>query len=219
MSDIQHNSQKLGLRSGNSRSVMAVLSRVIAGVILSLMFQQYFSSQGDGSAFVTSRLWWEIALNFQLLSAGMMWFSYQDRIDPTPGPLRRLLLTKCWLAILAVLTPFAIGFVAVLNNWFVTKPAPSVILLVIGLAVVHLTVSLFVYGKIKFYRKRVKNVFTTGQRIAFFAPGMALVLLAVIDGFGSGTTWIIAAPMFVFLQGSMPYIMEIVGVTEPEYFL
>jgi len=218
MTDTNANSQKTGLKSGNSRAVMAVLSRIISGVILSLMFQQYFSSQDGAAAFVTSRLWWEIALNFQLLSAGMMWFSYQDRIDPVPGPLRTLQLIRCWLAILAVLTPFAIGFFAVLNNWFVTKPPPSAFLLVICLAAVHLVTSLLLYRKIEGYRQRAKIVFTPRQRLAFFVPSMAFVLLAMVDASGGGNTWLIVAPVFLFIQGSMPYIMEIAGITEPEQY-
>ncbi len=151
----------------NSRALMAILSRLISGTILSLMFFQYFSSQGGGPAFVTSRLWWEIALNMQLLSAGMMWFSYADRISQIPGPLRRLQLTKCWLAILAVSTPFVVGLVAVLNDWFIAKPPPIVFAIIIGLAVVHMAISLLVYRMIERYRQKRKEIYTVSQQFAF----------------------------------------------------
>lgn len=210
--------QKLRSVAFNSRVVMAILSRLISGTILSLLFHQYFSSQDDGSAFVTSRLWWEIALNLQLLSAGMMWFSYTDRISQTRGPLRTLQLIKCWLAILAVSTPFAVGFIAVLNNWFIAKPQSTVFVTILCLAAIHLVASLFVYRKIERYRQKRKQIYTVPQRLAFFVPTMTFALLAVFDAASGGTTWFTVAPLFLFIQGTMPYVMEIAGVTEPETY-
>lgn len=218
MSDSSACNETADRRLFNSRAFMAILSRLISGTILSLMFFQYFSSQEDGSAFVTSRLWWEISLNLQLLSAGMMWFSYADRISPKPGPLRRLQLTKCWLAILAVSTPFVVGFIAVLNDWFVEKPEPIVFVIIVGLAVVHLAVSLAVRLKIENYSQHPRQIYSAHRRLAFFAPSIAFAMLAVVCGIVGDTIWFSFAPLFVFTQGSMPYIMEMAGVSEMETY-
>lgn len=218
MNDIHVIGKKGGNQPFNSRAVMAILSRLISGVILSLMFFQYFSSQGGGSAFETSRLWWEIALNLQLLSIGMMWFSYVDRISPVPGPLRRLQLIKCWLAILAVSTPFVVGFIAVLGNWFVEKPSPMVFVIIVGLAVAHLAVSLAVRLKIENYIWKREQIYSRRQRLAFFTPSIMFAALATACALVGDTIWFSFTPLFIFMQGSMPYVMEIIGVTEPEIY-
>lgn len=210
--------QKDNRQPFNSRAVMAILSRLISGTILSLMFFHYFSAQDGGSAFETSRLWWEIALNLQLLSIGMMWFSYMDRITPEPGPLRRLQLTKCWLAILAVSTPIAVGLIAALNNWFVEKPSPMVFVIIVVLATTHLVISLAVRLKIEKHIQRREKIFSSVQRFAFFAPSIMFTLLATACALVGDTIWFSATPLFLFMQGSMPYVMELLGVAEPETY-
>lgn len=218
MTDTKATREKAERRPLNSRAVMAILSRLISGTILSLMFHQYFSSTDDGSAFVTSRLWWEIALNLQLLSAGMMWFSYTDRISQVPGRLRTLQLTKCWLAIFAVSTPFAVGLIAVLNDWFIAKPPPIVFGIIVGLAAAHLAVSLTVYRLIERYRQKRQKIYTVSQRLAFFAPSLLFTVLATACVTSGDTIWFSFTPLFLFMQGSMPYVMEIAGITEPETY-
>jgi len=218
MSETNTDGKEADRKPFNSRAVMAILSRLISGTILSLMFFQYFSSQGDGAAFVTSRLWWEIALNLQLLSAGMMWFSYVDRISQMPGTLRRLQLTKCWMAIFAVSTPFAVALVAVFNDWFVAKPPPIIFGIIIGLAVLHLIVSLFIHRKIEKHRQKRRQIYSAQQRLAFFAPSLVFTVLATACVYTGDTIYFSFAPIFLFLQGSMPYVMEIAGITKPETY-
>lgn len=217
MSDNAVTGQKPAVSPFNTRALMAILSRLISGSILSLMFHQYFSSTGTGSAFVTSRLWWEIALNLQLLSAGMMWFSYVDRISEEKGRLRTLQLTKCWMAIFAVCTPFVVSLIAVLNDWFIAKPPPLVFGIIAGLAALHLAVSLTVYRMIGRYRQKQQKK-STIQRLVFFAPSLLFTLMATVCVFSGDTIWFSLTPLFLFMQGSMPYVMEIAGVTEPEAY-
>lgn len=217
MSDILTGAKNVRSKAVSSRAAMAIVSRLIAGSILSLMFFQYFSSPSGSSAFVTSRLWWEIALNLQILSIGMMWFSYADRICPEQGPLRRLQLIKRWLAILAVSTPFVVGFIAVVNNWFTERPPPIVFGIIVGLALAHLIISLTVRLQIEKHRQHRQD-YTAWWRLAFFAPSILFTFIAIACLRSGDLMWFSIAPLFLFIQGSMPYFMEVIGVVEPEAY-
>lgn len=203
----------------DTRALMAVVARLIAGFILALMFHQYFSTQGTGAAFVQSRVWWEIILNLQLLAIGMMWFSYSDRVTSQPGRLRKLQMARRWLAIFAVSTPAALAIVGVFRDWFTTRPGAHALVIVSALAVVHLAVSLRIYKSIEEYRVSKKHVYTRQQRIIFFMPSILFLALVAVDLPTGGMWWFILLPFMVFLQGAMPYIFETVGLKQPEVYV
>ncbi|WP_262694602.1 hypothetical protein [Kordiimonas aquimaris] len=202
----------------DARAVMGVLSRLIAGGILALMFDQYFASQAAGTAFVKSRIWWEIVLNLQLLSAGMIWYSYSDRVTRERGRLRTLQMTRLWLSVFASLTPTLVGLAAVFQDWFEVLPGVGIFVVILIFATVHLIISLYVYRQIEAYRISPKPTYSNRERLVFYAPTIIFISCVSIDLIVGANTWFIIMPIMLFSQGSMPYVFEALGLKSVENY-
>lgn len=202
----------------DARAVMGVLSRLIAGGILVLMFDQYFISQATGSAFVKSRIWWEIILNLQLLSVGLLWFSYSDRVTRERGRLKTLQMVRLGLSLFASLTPTWVGLAAIFYDWFVVLPGVGVFVAILIFATIHLIISLYVYGQIEAYRTTPKPTYSKVERVLFYAPTIIFICCVSIDLVVGANTWFIIMPILLFSQGSMPYVFEAIGLKTVENY-
>lgn len=220
--DIQPRKRQLG----DSRALMAALARLVAGGILSVMFYEYFSRPETGATLTQSRLWWEIVLNLQLLSAGMVWFSYSDRVSPASGKMRILQFFRLILAVCAVMTPTFFGVFAAIFGWFTVPPHPWVFYTIASLASLHLAGSLFLYFRIEGGSSTGSSTGSSigaanrsvGYYLVFFSPSLSFMVAVAVSAFTQGKEWIILLPLLVFAQGSMPYIMEYAGLTVPKRY-
>lgn len=194
----------------DGRSLMAAIALMITGVIVAMMVEHYVTAGEADTALTRSRLWWEIVLNLQILSVGMIWFCHSDRISESEGPVRRLHITLCSMAILSALMPSILGAVSAANNWFEIRPVPSsfVGFFVFGVAfwlVTLLAQIVLSRAHGRFAGKRFRH-----RHLSFYSPAIALGLLALIDASRNGTLWLIMTPVLLYLQGALPYLLKAV---------
>ena len=184
---------------------MAGCALVTSGVIIALMVRQYHMTSSIDDALTRSRLWWEVVLNIQLLSAGVIWFAHSDAITRTKGSSRRTYVLQCVLSVISVLLPSILAFIAVLNNWFEERPSPTIFWALVGLGFIH-----WAWGAGFVVSRRwhfdtdalwLKRLLPTAE----FIPLITLMIIVVIDAPSGGLSWTIATPVLLYMQGAMPY--------------
>lgn len=187
---------------------MTAVALLVTAVIVAQMVAQYVTTTAVDQALNRSRLWWEIVLNLQLLSVGMIWFSYSDRISVATGPVRHLHIITCGFVSLTAIMPTLLGAISASNNWFEIRPGPDVFVGFFVFGVTTWLVGLLLQSILYWLRK--KSMKRPGQRrgILFFLPSIALGIIALVDGPGGGTLWFILTPIMLYLQGAMPYLMK-----------
>lgn len=200
------------------RAFMGGVSLVIAGTIITVMLLQYLAAI-DETGFTRSRLWWEMALNLQILAAGLMWFCYTDRIEDSRGRVRFLNRIRLWFGMYGVLLPAVISVIGIINGWFEERPS-NVFLIVFALAMysvwqVGVVVDWFIRRSV--YRNAVKAEATTSKppsavsRLVLYLPIIILVFVLIFCWVNDDAWWVLAIPVFVYLQGSMPFFMRAFG--------
>lgn len=187
------------------RSVMAGCALVTSGIIIALMVRQYHMTSSIDDALIRSRLWWELVLNIQILSAGIIWFAHADAISHNQGKRKRLYIWQCIFSIASVLLPSILALIAVLNNWFEVRPGPEVYWTFVILGFLH-----WAWGFLFVVSKRWRwNASLSEKRKLLrpgeFAPVMILLVVIAVDAPSGGIFWTIATPVFLYLQGAMPY--------------
>lgn len=206
------NNRFVRLRISDGRSLFGGLALLITGVIVAMMVQHYVSSGESGAGITRSRLWWEVVLNLQILSVGMIWFCYSDRISDAQGPVRRLHILLCGFAILSALMPSILGAVSAANDWFSIRPGPQAFIgfFIFGVAfwLVTLVAQLWLLGMRSRYAKRKRRK----RHVAFYAPALTLAAIALVDAPSGGTTWLTMTPILLYLQGALPYLLKAIRV-------
>lgn len=206
------NNRFVKLRISDGRSLFGGLALLITGIIVANMVQHYVTSGESDAGITRSRLWWEVVLNLQILSVGMIWFCYSDRISDAKGPVRRLHILLCGFAILSALMPSILGTVSAANNWFSIRPGPQTFIgfFIFGVVfwLVTLIAQLWFLGLRNRYAKRKRRK----RSVAFYAPALTLAAIALVDAPGGGTTWLTMTPVLLYLQGALPYLLRAIRV-------
>lgn len=192
----------------DGRALMTAVALMITSVIVAQMVAQYVTTTEVDQALNRSRLWWEIVLNLQLLSVGMIWFSYSDRISDATGPVRHMHIINCGFVSLTAIMPTILGAISASMNWFEIRPGPNVFFgfFLFGVSVWLIGILL----QSILHRLRKETMKRPGRRrgIWFFLPSIALGITALLDGPGGGTLWLILTPIMLYLQGAVPYLMK-----------
>lgn len=204
--------QKRVFKVVDHRALLGAIALIITGVILADMLWHYLQAINGESALTASRLWWELVLNLQILSAAMVWFCYSDRIDGSVGRIRRLQIVRRWFAIITVLLPSLLGAAGIQQNWFVDHP-PSSFVWAFACAVMLFWLSgVAVHALVQRNRRNKPRQASTLYRILFFIPTLALVSVTLLDAPFGGQTWLLAIPVLTYLQGAMPFITKTFGL-------
>lgn len=177
------------------------------------MLQNLMSPEG-GYILNRSRFWWEISLNLQILCVALMWFCYSERIDRAQGQKRTLQVIRRWIGIFFVLVPSMFGFGGIFLGWFLTPPDP---VLLLSLAGVVLVLWLFVLVLQKTYQLRIGSgwpVLTLQQRLLYFSPTLTLAVIGLFGELSDLPFWLLAIPVFIYLQGAMPFLMRAFAIRE-----
>lgn len=196
---------------------MAAIALMITGVIVASMVDHYVSAANEATATAVtrSRLWWEIVLNLQILSVGMIWFCYSDRIGDSRGAARRLHIALCSFAIVSALMPSFLGAVSAANNWFEIRPNPTSFVGFFIFGVSFWLLTLLSQILLGMARSKLKRSAYRHWGVAFYTPAIALGVLALLDAPGGGTLWLVMTPVLLYLQGALPYLMKAVSF-EPD---
>ncbi|MBO6505283.1 MAG: hypothetical protein JJ850_09810 [Kordiimonadaceae bacterium] len=205
MSDGVESSDVTAQRTWSPRSIMAGCALVTSGVIIALMVRQYLTTSSMDDALIRSRLWWEVVLNIQLLSAGIIWFAHSDAISRTEGKRKRIYILQCLFSVLSVLLPSILALISAVNNWFEVRPSPSIYWMFIGLGFLHWA---WGFGFVMARRWKLDASSPNKRKLlrpGEFAPFVVLLIIIAIDAPAGGNTWTIATPILLFMQGAMPY--------------
>lgn len=198
-------------RVARPRALMAAMALITSGTIISMMVDQYLSTSDMDNAITRSRLWWEVVLNLQILSAGTIWFTYVDAIAQSKGRRRLLYILSCSFGTFSVLLPSLLGAIAAFNNWFEVRPEPSVYYMFFGLGIMHWLVGVLLQYLPGLGKGREKMRRRTPALPVFFLPVILLVILVLVDGLQGGSLWLVATPFLLYLQGAIPFIARGVG--------
>ncbi len=194
------------------RALLGAIALVITGLILADMLLHYLEALNGESALTGSRLWWEIVLNLQILSAAMVWFCYSDRIDGSEGRIRRLQIVRRWFAVITVLLPSMLGAVGIQQNWFVDHPPASFVWAFACAVLLFWLSGVLVHAMVQRRRRNKPKPASFTYRISFFLPAITLVAVILLDAPAGGQTWLLAIPVLTYLQGAMPFITKAFGL-------
>lgn len=196
---------KFELPSVDSRSVMAFVSLLIAGSLVSTLFHHYMAFQETGVAFDRPRLWWEVLLNLQLLAIGMMWFSYSDRIAEPRGALRFYQQTQRFLGTLSVAVPAILLIVCVFLDGFSVRFGPNIVAIFITTAAIHLAVRYLLRQKIRTLQGKANIRQPFSFYVLYYLPAEILAVTVIMDMI-TGNTWcLIMAPAALYGQAGMAH--------------
>ncbi|WP_262694601.1 hypothetical protein [Kordiimonas aquimaris] len=192
------------------RSLFGAIALIITGIILATMLYQYLNVV-EG-ALSRSRLWWEIVLNVQILSAAMMWFCYSDRIENSTGAVKRLQIIRLWFTIVTVLLPTFFGVAGVGFNWFEYEPSPLLISLFCAAVFLYWLLGLWVHMRVQKKRSNPNRPASGLFYAATYSPIILLLLISVFDAPQGGVFWLYAIPVLTYIQGAMPFIVKAFGL-------
>ena len=194
------------------RAMLGAIALVLTGFILADMLLHYLEALNGESALTGSRLWWEIVLNLQILSAAMVWFCYSDRIDGSEGRIRRLQMVRRWFAVFTVLLPSILGVIGIRQNWFIEQPSTTYVWTFACLVLFVWLGGLAVHHMVQRRRKNKPEPATLTYRALFLLPATALAIVILLDAPTGGQTWLLAIPVLTYLQGAMPFITKAFGL-------
>jgi len=202
----QKRAQRWQLHDG--RALLAAIALMITAVIVAQMVAQYVTTTEIDQGLNRSRLWWEIVLNLQLLSVGMTWFSYSDRISAATGPVRRMHIINCIFVSLGAVMPTFLGAVSASNNWFEIRPSPEAFVGFFWFGVSVWLIGLVLQSVLIHFRKKARKHKIRRRSIAFFLPSILLGVTALLDAPRGGTVWLILTPILLYMQGALPYFLK-----------
>lgn len=192
----------------DGRALLSAIALMITAVIFAQMVAQYVTTTEVDQALIRSRLWWEIVLNLQLLSVGMIWFSYSDRIGETTGAVRRLYIVNCVFASLSAVMPLILGALSAGYNWFEIRPSYRVFVGFFIFGISFWLIGLLLHQLLARTKKNTRKKRTLWFTICFYAPSILLGLTVLFDAPSGGTLWLILTPIMLYLQGAMPYLLK-----------
>lgn len=168
------------------------------------MLQNILSPEG-GHVLNRSRLWWEIALNLQILCVALMWFCYSERIDRAKGQQRFLQKLRRWIGIASVMVPSIFGLFGVFLGWFNSPPSATTMIYIAAAVLLHWLLALGIQRLVQRSSGTSRRKLALGQRLAFYMPTLVLVVALAAGMLLGDIMWLLAIPLFVYLQGSMPF--------------
>ena len=194
------------------RSLLGAIALIITGFILADMLLLYLAAASGTGALSRSRLWWEIVLNLQILSAAMVWFCYSDRIDGSEGRIKILQIVRRWFAIITVLLPSMLGLVGIQQNWFAEQPPTSFVWSFACMVMLFWLAGLLVHYMVQRNRRSKRTPVSFAYRFMFFLPAISLIIVTLLDAPFGGQTWLLAIPVLTYIQGAMPFITKAFGL-------
>ena len=194
----------------DTRSLFGAVALVVTGITLAVMLDQYLHA--TEGAFSRSRLWWEVVLNTQIMSAAMMWFCYSDRIENSVGPVKRLQIVRLCFAMVTVLVPSIFGLIGIWFNWFHYVPSPVAISVFCAAVFMYWALGLWVHTLVQKKRRTRGSPAPRGYYAMAYTPIMVLIIIAIVDAPLGGHIWLFAIPVLIYIQGAMPFVVKAFGL-------
>lgn len=196
----------------DNRALLGAIALNITGVILTFMLFQYLEASEGARTLSRSRLVWELVLNLQILSAALIWFCYSDRIDGSVGGMKVLQRLRLWFALVTVLLPTLLGLLGIQQNWFEEQPTAGEVRLFAYIVLTYWLLGVWLNARVRVRRSTQIRKVGWRYRLGFLCPALLLALTTAVDLPMGGQTWLLAIPLFTYLQGSMPFLTKAFGL-------
>lgn len=196
----------------DNRALLGAIALNITGVILTFMLFQYLEASEGARTLSRSRLVWELVLNLQILSAALIWFCYSDRIDGSVGGMKVLQRLRLWFALVTVLLPTLLGLLGIQQNWFEEQPTAGEVRLFAYIVLTYWLLGVWLNARVRVRRSTQIRKVGWRYRLGFLSPALLLALTTAVDLPMGGQIWLLAIPLFTYLQGSMPFITKAFGL-------
>lgn len=196
----------------DSRTLMGGAALILAGAILTSMLQLYFAGESSGDGIVQSRWWWEIVMNLEVLALALMWFCYVDRVTDSEGSKKRVMWFRMILGLVIVLLPFWVALLSAYLDWFGVRPSLDIIKLLIFVMLFFWAVAVFIprmmilAARPEEYKEATFLSLMKPKRWYSPFPTYVVAVLWVYEIFNGGTLHYQYSPLFLYLQGAVPYI-------------
>ncbi len=209
----------LRIRISNNRSILTAVAMLLTGGVLTSMCGAYFTTLTD-VGFSRSRLWWEVVLNVEILCAALVWFSFIERIKSAEGRRYYVRLAQCFVAMFASLLPVWIAIAGAILGWFTKRPDISAInwLIAVCLGLWACGVALPWVVQVSMERSfrlppflKGAGPFSTALR---FSPLVLVAGLIWWQETTGGYLHYIYAPVLLYTQGALPYLMRSFRIVE-----
>jgi len=194
---------------------------LLTGGVLTSMSGAYFNTLTE-VGFSRSRLWWEVVLNVEILCAGLVWFSFVERIKAAEGRRYYVRLAQCFVAMFAALLPVWVAIVGAILGWFTERPDISSInwLIVACLTLWACGVALPWLVQVGMERSFRVPPFLKGAgplSVALrFSPLLLTMGLIWWQEEAGGTLHYVYAPLLLYGQGALPYLMRSFRIVEED---
>lgn len=185
---------------------------LITGCVLSAMCGLYFYSSSVGENFLKSRIFWEVVLNFQVVSLALIWFAYDDRIENAKGRWRARMTVNLIFAVTVNLAPLGFFFYTAGYAWAGAFPDEAEVAYIVrGIVLGWLVFEIVVQSSFRL---------VTGQLLLrsggvpkwsmrrFFANmwPVVLMVIVVVGAEVTGERWFfIVAPIFGYMKGGLDF--------------
>lgn len=197
------------MRIHRGRSLLAAIALLISGGIIAQIVNQYVSQEATVGALTRSRLWWEIVLNLQLLSIGMVWFYFSDRISDSEGRHKFLQISMFCLAMFSTVMPSILAAVSAANDWFSIRPTMESFIGFFLFGVVLWGIALVLQNVLLRVTSQIAGIKPRRRSIWFYGPVMLLSVITMVDiVIIGGRLWLVATPVLLYIQGALPYIIH-----------
>ncbi|SDE69722.1 hypothetical protein [Kordiimonas lacus] len=201
------------MRFVGNRALLGAAAMIIVGIVLSMLASDYVSGRGEAEGLTTSRWWWEIVLNSQILCAAFIWFTHIEKVKASTGWRALFSALQLLSGLVAVLVPVWIALAGILLDWFKTGPSMQelnatfyVCLAVWGLSWLAMwTVECI--GRRRFVLPSFLAMGRWYYILIGISPMVLAVLLTIVETMRGGNQHYVYAPFLFYLQGAVPYLM------------
>ena len=200
----------------DSRAFLGALALWIVGGIMAFKVGFFFAPEIFGTGMLTSRWWWEIVLNLQILCLAFMWFCHHNRMLQSEGRWRARAIINFVIGMISVSYPAILLIVGAYLDWF-REPPPDqsvVALMLVGLGLWSL--GAFVMPVITTLLVGQKNLGEAGRHLGWrpiawlaeFWPTLVVVLIIVVEVSRDSEVLYMFVPIFMYIQGALPYLKK-----------
>lgn len=204
----------MGFRIKDSRAFLGALALLIVGVIMAFKVGFFFAPDIFGDGMLTSRWWWEIVLNLQILCLAFMWFCHHDRMVQSDGRWRMRAVVNFIVGIVSVSYPVMLLLIGAYLDWFRTVPPEASVIKLMLMAIALWAFGAFVIPIFTTLLVGRENLGESGQHLGLnpmawlrtFWPSFIVALIIATESVRGSELLYMFVPIFMYLQGALPYL-------------
>lgn len=201
-------------RIKDSRAFLGALALLIVGVIMAFKVGFFFAPEIFGDGMLTSRWWWEIVLNLQILCLAFMWFCHHERMVQSEGRWRLRAIVNFIVGVISVSYPVMLLLIGAYLDWFRDIPPEKSVITLMLLAIGLWAVGAFVMPILTTLLVGRENLGEGGMHLGLkpsawlraFWPSFVVALIIAFGVLQNSEALYMFVPLFMYLQGALPYL-------------